>query len=68
MPGKTDESFKNGSVHKSNTGAVGPQGKGGAIGSGSSPLVNNPRGIEPKVIGGGKMPLSQGPIQPKVGK
>ena len=66
---KTDESFKNGSVHKGQAhSAVGGQGNGGARSGASASLVNNPRGVEPKSHGSKRMPLAQGPIEPKVGK
>lgn len=48
--------------------AVGMQGSGGSNLKGSKVMgVSNPKGIEPTKIGGG-MPMSQGPVQPKVGK
>lgn len=68
-PGQTDGSFYNKEVSQSSKGkAVGPQGEGGELGGPAVAGVNNPRGIEPKKIGGGRMPLSQGPVEPKVGK
>lgn len=65
----TDETFKNKPATKSTAHApVGPQGTGGEKSGPAVAAVNNPRGIEPKKIGGGRMPLSQGPVEPKVGK
>lgn len=69
MNEKTNETFKNGSVSKAKAhGSVGGQGNGGELGGASVYGVNNPRGVEPKKIGGGRMPLAQDPVQPKVGK
>ena len=68
-PGKTDGTFYNHSTHKSTAhGPVGPQGNGGPLPGQDSPGTNNPRGIVPKKMGVARMPLSQGPVQPKVGK
>ena len=50
-----------------NSKPVGPQGQGGAIGGAAVAGVSNPRGIEPKSIGGGCQ-IVQMPVQPKVGK
>lgn len=47
--------------------AVGAQGVGGVVGGESVMGVSNPRGIEPKKLGGG-VQLVQGPVEPKVGK
>lgn len=47
---------------------VGEQGKGGPVGSQNVEYVHNPNGIAPKKIGEGMGPLTQGPIQPKVGR
>ena len=68
-PGKTDGTFYNHGTQSSTAhGPVGPQGNGGAMGGADSPLTNNPKGIVPKKIGGGRPPLAQGPVEPKVGK
>ena len=50
-----------------NSKPVGPQGQGGVVGGESVMGVSNPRGIEPKKLGGG-IQLVQGPVQPPVGK
>lgn len=65
-PGQTNGSFYQKPV--ANSKPVGPQGQGGEMGGAPVSGVSNPRGIEPKTIGGGRMPLSQGPVEPKVGK
>lgn len=68
-PGKTDGTFYNHNTSKSTAhGPVGPQGTGGRPSGQTVGAVNNPRGIEPKTIGGGRQPLMQGPVEPKVGK
>lgn len=47
---------------------VGGQGLGGEAKGSVVPGVNNPRGMNPKRIGGGRMPLVQSPVQPNVGR
>jgi len=64
---KTDESFKVGGLGSKRR-SVGGQGNGGEMSGGEVMGVNNPRGVTPKKIGGGAMPLAQGPVEPKVGK
>jgi hypothetical protein len=48
--------------------AVGAQGVGGQLPGKPVAGVSNPTGMEPVSLGGGKLPLAQGPVQPKVGK
>jgi hypothetical protein len=50
-----------------NSKSVGAQGVGGVVGSESVMAVSNPRGIEPKKLGGGCQ-IVQMPVQPPVGK
>lgn len=68
-PGMTDGSFYvKDSSDSSKAKATGPQGSGGEMAGQAVGGVNNPRGIEPKKLGSYRMPLSQGPREPKVGK
>jgi len=48
--------------------SVGLQGSGGPKGSSSVDHVSNPKGIAPKKLGSKAGMMSQGPIEPKVGK
>jgi hypothetical protein len=48
--------------------SVGGQGIGGGLAGASVPGVSNPQGLEPKSHGSVKLPLAQGPVEPKVGK
>lgn len=64
----TDNTFKNQPCN--NGKPVGPQGTGGSnlVGGSPKPGVVNPKGITPKVIGGGRPALVSTPVEPKVGK
>ena len=69
MPGNINDrkGFSNKGLGSSKK-SVGVQGSGGPIGSKNVSLVNNPRGMSPKSLGGGRMPLAQGPVQEHPGR
>lgn len=66
MDGKNDKGFYQKPLAKSHP--VGGQGEGGGLAGASVPMVSNPQGLEPKSHGTHKLPLAQGPVEPKVGK
>jgi hypothetical protein len=65
-PGMTNGTFYN--KPQANPKNVGNQGTGGETAGSAVSGVSNPKGIEPKKIGGGRMPLSQGPRAENVGR